>query len=631
MIAIDDHLNIYSRLKISSIRPHIFFLLALFVFLLLIYNNSFFCSWHFDDTENIVKNRAIHVQSLSWKELYQSFYGIINSGRWSRPFSYLSFALNYYVGGLDVYSYHVVNFLIHYATAIFLFLFVFNTLKLPLIKQKYEKYAYSIAILSTFLWASSPLQVTAVTYIVQRMASMAGLFYIMAMYFFLKGRTADGKSRKIFHYSLFVLSALFAFGTKENAAMLPITVFFYDLILIQGVARQHIKKNLQWAIFSVLIVILMALIYVDFSSLVGGYEHRSYSMWERLLTQPRVLLYYVSLLLYPVSSRLALLHDFIISSSLFNPWSTFAAIALIIIILVIALIKIKKNPLIAYCIIFFFLNHLIEGSFLSLELVYEHRNYIPSMLFFLPLSVLIMYAMDYYSLKRILFYTIVIAVTSMLAIQGITVYLQNIVFRDEISLWSDHVLKMPSSRRAHHNLGVAFLEKGSLPEAYRELTKSMDFELIENIKNGFRIYIALAQYHFYKAEYEEALSYVDKALEYDPYSAALYNLKGQILVWQNKDIAKALAMVKKAIMIQPRPEFAITYGKIELIMQNPDSAMSAARMALIMRHNLPQAYRILSDSFKLKGNENMSDHFNRLAIRELNLMNISKIPDQFVQ
>ena len=113
-------------------------------------------------------------------------YGI-DHDRILRPLSYLSFALNYKLGGMDVFGFHVVNFIIHYFSAVFLFLFIYNTLKLPRLKDQYENIAYPVALLATFFWALNPVWVTSVTYIVQRMASMAGLFYIMSMYFYLKG------------------------------------------------------------------------------------------------------------------------------------------------------------------------------------------------------------------------------------------------------------------------------------------------------------------------------------------------------------------------------------------------------------------------------------------------------------
>jgi predicted Zn-dependent protease len=89
-------------------------------------------------------------------------------------------------------------------------------------------------------------------------------------------------------------------------------------------------------------------------------------------------------------------------------------------------------------------------------------------------------------------------------------------------------------------------------------------------------------------------------------------------LWQNRDIEAAQAVVKKAILLHPKPVFAITYGQIALTKKNPDSAIKSAQMALIMRSNLPQAYKILAEAHKMKGNRWLSDHFERLAVKESN-------------
>jgi hypothetical protein len=81
-----------------------------------------------------------------------------NEERLSRPLSYLSFALNYHIGGTNVFGYHVVNFAIHYIAAIFLFLLLYNTLLLPILKECYKTTAYPVALVCVFLWAIHPIQ-----------------------------------------------------------------------------------------------------------------------------------------------------------------------------------------------------------------------------------------------------------------------------------------------------------------------------------------------------------------------------------------------------------------------------------------------------------------------------------------
>jgi len=90
-----------------------FAVVSLLAVLLIIYGNSFFGEWHFDDYHNIVDNRNVHLQTLSWDDIHRSFYGTAVEPRGrhlTRPLSYLSFGLNYFLGGTDVFGYHVVNF-----------------------------------------------------------------------------------------------------------------------------------------------------------------------------------------------------------------------------------------------------------------------------------------------------------------------------------------------------------------------------------------------------------------------------------------------------------------------------------------------------------------------------------------
>ncbi|MGZ3648283.1 MAG: hypothetical protein ACXU9G_04540, partial [Syntrophales bacterium] len=207
-------------------------------------------------------------------------------GDLTRPVSYLSLAINYYFGGLETFGYHLINFIVHYVTAIFLFLFILDTLRLPLLKDRYGEKAYAISALATVFWAINPVQVLAVSYVVQRMASMAGMFYVAAMYFYLKGRTAEGIRKRAIFFFCCAVAALLAFGSKETAAMLPVSLFIYDLFLIQGAERDVVRKNLKFAFIPFAVVIILANSYLDLSSILDDYRIRSYTLTERLLTEP---------------------------------------------------------------------------------------------------------------------------------------------------------------------------------------------------------------------------------------------------------------------------------------------------------------------------------------------------------
>lgn len=351
MLTKENGFSLPVKWEFSDAKKYIFTFLALFITLFTIYSNSFYGEWHFDDYANIVNNPYIQIKAFSWEEIKHCIYGL-EQKRPSRPLSYLSFALNYHLDGLNVFGFHVFNFIVHYLAAAFLFLFIYNTLKLPLLKDKNEPVAYPVALLATFFWAINPVFVTSVTYIVQRMASMAGMFYILSMYFYLKARIAENSRHSTGFFIGCTLAGLAAVLSKENAVMLPVSILLFDLFLIQGINKDNIKKTLKIIIIPSIIILFIGLIYTgSFSQAFGGFELRDFTMIQRLLTEPRVILFYLSLLFYPINSRLALLYDIDIFHTILEPWTTIPAILVIVLIIAFAFYVAKKRPLLSFCII----------------------------------------------------------------------------------------------------------------------------------------------------------------------------------------------------------------------------------------------------------------------------------------
>lgn len=587
----------------------------LFVILLAIYGNSFEGAWHHDDFDNIVNNKYIKINDLSWYNLENTLYGITPRDTWSRPLAYLSFAVNYAIGGLDVFGYHLVNLFIHYLAALILFLFIYETLRLPLLAGRYGSYAYSIALLSTVLWAVHPIQVTAVTYIVQRMASMISLFYILAMYLYLRGRTARTVQGSIICFSLCVLSFLLALGSKQNAAMLPVSLVLYDLLLIQGISRAHMVKTVKVVLAPAAAAVVMIAVYMLQDSSMMDYEQRIFGMGERLLTQPRVFFYYVSLLLYPLTSRFMLIHDIVISKSLFQPWTTFASMAGLAGILTFAVVKAKQMPLISFCILFFFLNHFIEGSFISLELVYEHRNYLPSMLFFIPISIGLLDVLNAFIGRKVVFSAMVAAMTGIIIILGVSVFMQNSLYKDEETLWRDNARKAPNLHLPHQNLGNFYLRAGRLPEAFDEFQQALRSKLSGNVPSKYKTYMALVYYYILVNDRDRAETYLNAVLDYDPQRADFHNIKG-VMLFEKNEMAQAEAALRKAVSIDP--DDATFYSNLGIILFRQGrygEAVKEAQKALRLYPDSWKAYIVISDAYRAKGNQQAADHFHRIGQR----------------
>ena len=524
--------------------------------------------------------------------------------RISRPLAYATFALNYQFGGTDVRGYHIVNFVIHFATAFFLFLLVRLTLTLPPMRERYGSVAYPVALLSAFLWATSPLHVHAVTIIVQRMASLAGLAYVASLYFYARARTAGTERYRLVFCFLCGACALAAFATKENTAVLPLTLLLYDLFFIQGISAASAKRALKWSVLPIAVVVVLGLIYTDFSLQRGTYEAgvRPFSPLERLLTQGRVLFFYVSLLLYPIPSRLTLLHDIDISSSLLDPWTTLAAIIAILFCLFFAAVKAKKYPLLSFAILFFFLNHLVEGTVIPLELIYEHRNYIPSMFFFVPVAFAMVCCLDYFSYHKGFQFFMAAGFVLLLAFQGHTTFERNAIVSSDLHLWLDNVRKAPGLSRPHINLAKHYYEAGMYEEAVRELKTA---EALNRDTNRRQIGLAsygLGIYYLDQAkDVDRAEQQFIKALERFPgHPSAIVGLT--IVHLKRGEIEKAWTLMQEnAPRQRNNVEMINAYALVLLKKGNPQGAIKAAARSIELKWDDPKPWEISGEAWRKLG------------------------------
>ena len=223
---------------------------------LLVYSNSFQVPFQFDDQPNIVKSQSVHVKEFSLPWLGQL---IRENSDSIRVFAYVTFALNYYFGGLQVFGYHLVNLLIHLSSGLLLYWFLLLTLNLPSLKERYGSIAFSTALFSSLLFLVHPIQTQSVTYIVQRMTSLGAMFYLLAMVLYVKGRLSLGVKRYLYLAGM-VLSYLLGLFTKENVAILPLFIALYEFYFFQNLeVTQKEKKALAYAVGFVLVIgLLMA-------------------------------------------------------------------------------------------------------------------------------------------------------------------------------------------------------------------------------------------------------------------------------------------------------------------------------------------------------------------------------------
>ncbi len=454
----------------SSITDrHIFALVLISILLLLIYGNSFHAEWQLDDQANITENPGLRIDDLTPGSLWGTFFA--NQGKektlW-RPLPCLSFALNWYMGKDDPFGYHVVNLAGHVLTAWMLYLLVFQLLSILMSKSMtgagekknndFGSEVASVALLAAVLWAANPVQTQAVTYIVQRMAMMAALFYLLGMYAYVKARTSQTLTRRLMFAGFCFLSFLGGIGSKENAILLPASLLLVEWIFFQKGSLAFFLRPKALLTGTIVVIASLLTIYlsigIPFDYISDGYEARSFTLMERVLTQPRIILGYLSLIFLPLPDRLSIVHDVILSTSLVEPWTTLPAIIIIFGAITGAIFYARRYPLVCFAVLFYFLNHMVESSILPLELVFEHRNYLPSAFLFLPVAAGFFMVLERLQKSKTGRAACIGTMICALVILGVYTYERNKAWATPESLWRDAVVKAPQNSRPYIFLGV---------------------------------------------------------------------------------------------------------------------------------------------------------------------------------
>ena len=422
----------------------------------------------FDDASNLLTNHYVQITELSWNSLQHAAF-TMEAGPLHRPIAMLSFALNYYFAGSfnDTTPYKLTNIVIHIGNGLLIFWIVrliFTRLAEtasnadPFYKIKNKNYTLILAICIAFIWLVHPIQITSVLYLVQRMAALSAMFTLLGLLCYLKGRvwTISGRPNGVW----LIVLGLVGCGTlgmlsKENAVLLPLFMLALEFTLFQNEFPWSHWNKLSRKAKSILVFIAVAALTAALAGLLHfikpSYAIRSFTMIERLLNESRVLFFYLGLILIPRTDQFALHHDdFPLSTSLFAPWTTFPAMLGIAILFITSLVCRRKYPLLSLGILWFFVGHALESTFLGLELVHEHRNYLASMGVWMAVVHLIFHMRHAFAIKKLwmvlpLFAAIFSGITTLRSIQWSNFY----------ALAYYEAAHHPNSADANNFLGVA--------------------------------------------------------------------------------------------------------------------------------------------------------------------------------
>lgn len=499
--------------RLGNIAANRFHILAFFLItasVLLAYSNIYQSPFNLDDAHNVSGNFHVRIDHLSLSALKEAASESPQHWRWLPN---ISFALNYYFHGLDVWGYHLINVLIHILAAVTLYFLALVTLGLATNRKDFP--ARETALAATLLWALHPVQTNAVTYIVQRMTSMAALFYLLSLLCYVHGRlqrNTPARSRLLF--GLCLLFGCMAVVSKENSIMLPFMIIGYELFFLRERAGGFNAKKA--AVTAALAIALaagagLAITGGNFSGILAKYSVREFTMAERLLTESRVLFHYLGLLILPLPGRLNLDYDFPISTSLFSPPQTILACIGVLALCCLPVLLFKRRRLAAFALFWFLGNLIIESTFIPLELIFEHRLYLPSAFLFIALAAML-YQARFVQLRFLRPALIIVLICF-----GAFTWQRNTVWQTDVGLWSDIVKKSPNKGRGYLSLGLAYIKLGQTDwgiahyrKALMVLTKPTDkYDRAKAYRNLGFAYIM-------KGEYYEAVNELATALQLQP-------------------------------------------------------------------------------------------------------------------
>jgi len=529
-----------------TFKKYLYTFLLLFLINFVAYSNSFHNSFHLDD-EPIILNHLSKAYpgnfSLSYLSKSLNLYQRV---LFYRPVSVFTLALNYHWGKGDPFGYHVFNFFAHLITTFILFMFLYKTLRLESCKESLRNKAFQIALFGSLLWSIHPIQTQAVTYIVQRMAVLGALFTVISVYFYAVFRTTK---RKIFLVCM-LLSCIAAFGSKEHTIVLPILILIYEWIFFQyGNLSFLFRRRAIIGILVVLLVITSAVMILEgpgiITRIVESFNQnklpgREFSIPERLLTEQRVVLYYLSLIIYPNLERFNLDHDFNISHSWFNPPTTFLSSFIIIGLVFLAWKKRKSFPLITFAISWYFLTLLVESSFFNLELIFEHRAYLPSMIIF-PIIGFGIISLEKFSFKGKAPYVSRIIMVLLVFTLGYATFQRNFIWKDKVTLWSDCLRKSPKQARCYVNLGSVLGNMGQKKKAVYLFQRAIGLD-----SKNFRAHHNLGIAFMDAGLFDKAIFHFREASRAEPESSFPFSKLG-IVYFRLNDFSTAKKRFLKAI------------------------------------------------------------------------------------
>ncbi len=574
---------------------HLWSLLLIVAAALLVYSNAFHAPFQLDEELYLRDNPFVSQPGVGLPKDPELRKTVIQ-----RTVGYLTFALNYRLNGLRVEGFHVFNIAVHLLNAVLVYLLVMLTFKTPrLATSSIGARSGLISLFAGLLFAVHPLQTEAVTYIMQRLASLAAFFYLLSLVLYVRWRTSGeeqagdrgaGVSFRRAHAGWFwwsFFSAILAMKTKENAVTLPVTIFLYELVFFRGPARERLRRLLPFGA-ALLIVPLTTLILVRGSSMAAltqSNETIPWTWWSYLLTQVRVLVTYFRLLVWPVGQTF--MYDYPVLTSWSSP-GVLPSLLLHAVLLgtgpVLLRMSARKDPalrIIAFGIFWFYITLFVESGLVPLPLACcEYRVYLPSVGFFIALLTGC-FLLQATVPSRLPLRALVVLLSSLAVASGAAAYQRNGLLNDNIALWEDTVRKSPNKAKAHNNLGTFYARKDRLGEAEREFRTTLRLKPDADSTRHNLINVLLRQNKLDEAAAEQKKFEQNFPKDVDP--VHVHTRLGDLYA-QRGALRQAAGEYEAVLKLKP-DDLEVRYDLANALAQNGDHAAAVREYREVLRRD----------------------------------------------
>lgn len=423
------------------------------VFLLLglcvAYGGALEVPFYLDDRSSITHNPYFEESSVTY--LFE-VYGM-------RGIGYVSLWLNYLYGSTDPVGYHFVNLVIHFLNSLLVCFVITKLLKLAYPDVE-AKLSLLVGMSTGLLFLLHPLNSQSVIYVVQRLASLVTLFYLMSLFSYLNARTSQTQTNSTIWMVVCGLSAALALFTKQNSITLPIAILLIEIVLFKTIRLRYPL------IIGALIVFgfFLGLNILDEGSLLhriddATRESDEYSRLEYLLVQSSIITLYLQKFFIPINLHL----DYGLSLSAFSEFQKISALVIHSCLIVLALIFRRKMPLLSLSVLLFYLLHVVESGVIPItDLVFEHRTYLPNVAILLFLSALVTKFIPSSAVKAKHYYQIAIP-TLILAFACLLLTKERVnEWQDPKTFYTKELERSPKNVRTLHNFAEYLIREGNM-------------------------------------------------------------------------------------------------------------------------------------------------------------------------